>query len=53
MSFACSVTSPMLLVAVALSAAAAYAVFLRYAETRMTVMGMLIITQPYDHFLFD
>lgn len=33
------VTSPMLLVAVALSAAAAYAAFLRYAETRLTVMG--------------
>jgi len=31
----------MLLVAVALSASAAYAAFLKYAEMRLTVMGML------------
>jgi len=35
----CRVTSPLLLVAVLLSAGAAYAVLLKYAETRLIVVG--------------
>jgi len=37
--FACRVTSPLLLVAVVLSAGAAYAALLKYSETRLIVAG--------------
>jgi len=54
----CSVTSPLLLVAVLLSAGAAYAALLKYAESRFIVVGLftggsLFVKQLwYDYLLF-